>query len=376
MEERVEIINPIGTLLTKNNNKWQYGDEFIAWLKYNSNKFQSDMDLCKYLGVYEDFVKRLCVKYNFQLEFNYKKNDPRFKALYQDYNWCYQKYIIEGLSHDEMAKESGAKKRVVEKWCTEKHRLTRGFRKINKELSEKQKDLIIGSMLGDGHIDNRETQPMFIESHAENQKDYLYFKYEILEDLCNMPPVRKDACYKEFNGKQYLCQSSYRLCTRICNCLLQYRNKSYTYLLNLINEFSFSIWMLDDGYRDKSNWELCVAEYTPSDVEFAINILKDKYGLDSRVKKDIRYLYFDAKSSRKIDNIILNNIPNDLDIIKYKLTENDNLSKVEKRIYVDHNNENILFTDFCNLYNLNYKSTWSKIFIDNKSIYEILDGIL
>lgn len=302
------------------------------------------------------------------------KNSVKYKAIYQDYDWCYQKYIIEGLSHDEMALEANAKKRVVEKWCAEKHRLTRGYRKANKQLSEIQKDLIIGSMLGDGHIDKRETQPMFIESHAENQKDYLYFKYAILEDLCNQPPIRKEACYSPFNGKLYLCQPAYRFCTRLCDCLLEYRGKSYSHLLNLINEFSFSIWMLDDGYRSNSNWELCVAEYKQEDVILAIDILKNKYNLTSRLKKDIRYLYFDAKSSREIDKIILRNIPNELDIIKYKITEN-NICQEEKRVYIEFDNEKILLAEFCKTYDLNYKSTWGRIFKNNQSIESILEVI-
>ena len=301
-------------------------------------------------------------------------NSSKFKAIYQDYDWCYQKYVVEGLSHDEMALEANAKKRVVEKWCVEKYRITQEYRQIHKQLNDKQKDLIIGSMLGDGHIDRRETQPIFIVVHAENQKDYLYYKYDLLKEFCNIPPTKKEAGYREFNGKSYLCQAQYRVCTRIQDCFLDYRGKSYTYLLNLMNEFSFSIWMLDDGYRSRSNWELCVAEYEQEDVQFAIDILKNKYDLTSRLKKDIRYLYFDAKSSREIDKIILRNIPNELDIIKYKITEN-NICEEEKRVYIEFDNEKILLAEFCNTYNLNYKSTWGKIFKNNQSIESILEVI-
>ena len=300
------------------------------------------------------------------------KNSNKFKAIYQDYNWCYQKYMIEGLSHKEMAKEAKCTKRVIEKWCTEIHRITQEYRQVNKQLNEKQKDLIVGSMLGDGHIDKREDQPIFIESHAENQKDYLYYKYNNLKDFCNISPVRKEACYREFNGKMYLCQPQYRLSTRIHDCLLEYRGKSYTYLLNLMNKFSFSIWMLDDGYRDKSNWELCVAEYTQDDIDYAINIFKEKFELICWQEKDIRYLRFDAPSSRKIDKIILNNIPNDLDIIKYKITENKNIYGEEKKIYIKYKNEEILFTDLCKKYNLDYKSTWQRVFKNNENISNII----
>jgi hypothetical protein len=286
------------------------------------------------------------------------KNNINYSAIYQDYDWCYQKFMVEGLNHDEMAIEANSTKRVVEKWCTEKHRLTQKFRQQNKTLSELQRDLLIGSMLGDGHIDRREDQPMFIVAHAENQKGYLYYKYNILKDLCNIPPVRKEAYQTVINGGSCFCQPSYRFCTRIYDCLKEYRGKSYTYLLNLMNKYSFSVWMLDDGFRSRATWQLCVAEYTPSDINLAMDILKQKYNINAYPDKDIRYLDFDATSSRIIDQIILESIPNELDVIKYKITEN-NLSKPHKVLYVDENNK-ITLKEFCREHNLDYKYAWSK----------------
>ena len=268
------VINPIGILLIKNKiNVWEYDINFIDWLKNNCNKFSSESELTKYLDTYNGFIKKICKQNNIELEYNYGKTDPRFKAIYQDYNWCYQKYVIEGLNHNEMAKEAGCSKRVIEKWCQEKHQLTQKYRQENKTLSLLQKDLIIGSMLGDGHIDKRETQPVFIVSHAENQKDYLYYKYEILKDLCSKEPSYIEGGEREFKIGIYECQPGYRICTRIYDAFKEYRNKSYTYFLNLMNEYSLSIWILDDGFRAKSNWQLCVAEYTQDDIKCALDIL-------------------------------------------------------------------------------------------------------
>ena len=42
-------------------------------------------------------------------------------------------------------------------------------------------------------------------------------------------------------------------------------------------------------------------------------------------KHDPRYLRFNAEDSRGLDKIILSEIPNDLDIIRYKITENDKI---------------------------------------------------
>lgn len=241
--------------------------------------------------------------------------------IYRSYEWCFEKYIIEGLNHEEMALEANTTKRTIEKWCTEKHRLTQKYRQQNKELSKIQRDLIIGSMLGDGHIDNRTKQPIFIVSHSEIQKDYLYWKYNILKDLCNKEPSIIEEKDKIFDNKIYKSKKAYRLCTRIYDCLLEIRDMSVIELLDNLNKFSFSILILDDGYRDNRGlWQYCIAPYSKEEIDYMIKIFKEKFNIEGYIKEtDERYLKFRKNDSIIIDKIILKNIPNNLDIIKYKI---------------------------------------------------------
>lgn len=366
-------------ILWKNkNNHWEYKlDELVQYIEEKSKECVGKYDLCKKIGVYVGFIDALMSIHNIKINLQFKSdynNSIYYKAIYQDYNWCYQKYITEGLNHEEMSKEVGCKKRVIEKWCTEKYRLTQKYRQKNKVLSKLQSDLIIGSMLGDGHIDRRETQPIFIVSHAKNQKDYLYYKYNILKDLCNIPPseIAEKKVYFKNTGKEYLCQKQYRLCTRIYDCLKYYRSLNNGDLLNLINEYSFSIWILDDGFRGNSNWELCVAEYTSDDINLAIKLFNEKWNIKSRIQKDCRYLQFDAKSSRIIDEIILKNIPNKLDIIKYKITENKNICKTQNRIIINVEDKDILLSDFCKKNNLNYSRIINRTY-KNIDLYDSIN---
>lgn len=350
----------VESILWKNkNNIWEYDlDKLINLIEVISCNFRGKQELQNHLGVYREFLDRIELKHNIKIKYNFMltKNDPRFKAIYQDYNWCYQKYIVEGFNHDEMAKEANCSKRVVEKWCCEKHKLTQEYRRKHKELTKTQGDLIIGSLLGDGHIDKRETQPIFIVSHAENQKDYLYWKYEIVKDLCNIPPSYSSEEMRKFdNGKEYLCQPTYRVSTRIYDCFYKYREMTKEELINQLNELSLSIFVLDDGFRSSSNWELCIANFSSENKELFINVMKDKFDLDAYVcKYDNRYMKFTANSSRKLDSIILKNIPNDLDIINYKII-NNKISKEQKRIYINYKDENIYLKDFCEKNNLKYK---------------------
>ena len=261
-------------------------------------------------------IKKLGLKYQ-----HISKYNNNLKKIYQDYDWCYEQFITNGLNHLEIAEKANCSTRVIKKWVSEIFRLTTDKRMEELKLNEVQKDLIIGSLLGDGHIDKRETQPLFIVCHAENQKDYLFWKYEICKNLCNKSPSYTEGKDNVFVVSQYCnTQGFYRICTRIVNDLLYYRSLSKKDIISLLNIFSLCVFMLDDGYRSSSNWGICMGKLTEEDNMFFINTMQKRFKLICWIeKKDKRYIKFDAESSRKIDKMILDNIPNELDIIQYKI---------------------------------------------------------
>ena len=250
-----------------------------------------------------------------------KPNNPAFEAIYQDYDWYYKQFVDNGLNHEEMAKLAGCTKRVIEKWGQEKHHIDTYTRMKNKNLSSLQHDLVVGSLLGDGHIDKREGYPLFIVSHAEDQKDYLYYKYDVMRDLCEMFPT------KYAGKKQCLivdsvcnCQDFYRFNTRTYYALSQFREMSKLDLINQLNEYSFSIWMLDDGHcTTKGYWELCAPLDSDEERLAMVNVIYDKFTVTLIEQKDNRYFRLNAEDSLKVTKMILNNIPNYLDVIQDKI---------------------------------------------------------
>lgn len=252
-----------------------------------------------------------------------RKNSCKYKAVYQDYDWCYERYITNGMSMEEMAVEAGCKLRTIQKWCSEKHKLNCRTKKDELKLNKLQKQLVMFSLLGDGHIDRREHQPLFIVSHAINQKDYLFWKYEILQSICNKPPSHIDSKYHSFGGDTlYKCQEQYRICTCIVNDLIPIREMGKANIISQLNEFGLAIHFLDDVYRSKDGtWELCYAAFSDKEKELYRKILKERFNIEPRIRKDTRYIGFGKKDSSIIDEIILRNVPNDLDIIKYKILD-------------------------------------------------------
>src|SRR3989344_7267463 len=62
--------------------------------------------------------------------------------------------------------------------------------KMLPRLNRIQKDLIIGSLLGDGSLRlmGRSREASFVVDHSEKQKDYVLWKYEVLRNWVNREP--------------------------------------------------------------------------------------------------------------------------------------------------------------------------------------------
>lgn len=280
-----------------------------------------------------------------------KPNNPNFKAAYQNYDWCYERYINRSMTMQEMAGEAGTTLRTIQKWCQDRFGLNARSFKEHKKISELQKQIIMFGKLGDGHIDRRENQPMYIESHADNQKDYIFWKWSILKDLCAQEPVYYPEYVHYFGNKPYNCRAHYRICTRIINDLKPIRDMNNYDILLQLNEFGLSIHTLDDGCRSDSQWQVCVAEWTDDEVALYLTICKEKFGIIGKRLKDERYVEFTADSSRLLDKIILRNIPNDLDIIKYKILER-HITKKQNYQYVKYGEDIIGLSSYCKQHNI------------------------
>lgn len=251
------------------------------------------------------------------------KHSMHYKADYQDYDWCYQHFINEGMSHKEMAELANCSVRVIKKWCVERHRLTNDLRGETVKLTDRQRSIIIGGLLGDGHIDKREKYPLYILSHAEDQKDYLYWNYQELKNLCNHAPTYYPG-KKNVRIRDTICdtQPVYRLETRTYKSIGELRGLSIKELVDQLDELSFSVWMLDDGNHHRKAWKLC----TPFSDEICYYIIDKIYekfniqgGLSPNNTIHYNYIRFIRSESRKIDDYILRNIPNDLDVVQHKI---------------------------------------------------------
>lgn len=91
--------------------KWTIEEEQLLDLCYKEKRPMRE--IVKLLNKTDKSISSKAIKMGL-IANNIKKNNPKFKAIYQDYDWCYQKFVIENKSHREMAEEANCSLRVIQ----------------------------------------------------------------------------------------------------------------------------------------------------------------------------------------------------------------------------------------------------------------------
>jgi len=196
-------------------------------------------------------------------------------------------------------------------------------------ISQEEHDLVIGSLLGDASIRQREKNSCFRFSHSIKQKDYAEFKKNLIREfsISEFREVKRN--FKthfihaiDFSTKTHPIFNYYRT--------LFYKNNIKTItkeILNQINARSLAIWICDDGsYETKQGYIiLCTNAYSLEEHELMKHFLKAKFELNPTIGfRDEKYYYlrFKQEDSRRLIEIIRPYIP---ECMKYKLGEIKNV---------------------------------------------------
>lgn len=132
-------------------------------------------------------------------------------------------------------------------------------------LTNIQKDLIIGTLLGDGSLRTQSKGKTWRYSalQGEKQKDYLFHKYEILKPFCGTPPKEYVKLDKRYSKKSL----EYSFATKTFTEFTVFAHKFYSFNVTTniwvkdvphdIEQFltprAIAYWFMDDGYL-KRKW--------------------------------------------------------------------------------------------------------------------------
>ena len=154
-------------------------------------------------------------------------------------------------------------------------------------LTQIQRSVIIGSLLGDGYVRIvRGRRNAFLEvNHAYSMKEYVDQKYKILKDIVISPPkVRKG------NGNRI----AYRFFTRQHPEITELFNLFYKNGKKIIPDFklnpvSLAVWYMDDGSKcGTSSYYLNTQQFSVEDQHILMGYLRE-FGVESKLNKDKEY---------------------------------------------------------------------------------------
>jgi len=176
------------------------------------------------------------------------------------------------------------------------------------DFSSEQKELIIGTVLGDASIlQNSRGNAHLSIAHSVKQLDYLQYKQELLKPFSR--PIGEYGRYDKRYGRTYWTHRFFTRCHPFLTELRQvfYGNNGKELPAKIIENLtarSFSFWYFDDG-NNMTGYAttICTVSFPVDQVRTACEILGDKWGISCHPTKDGR-IYIRAGSYDRMEQLI------------------------------------------------------------------------
>ena len=192
-------------------------------------------------------------------------------------------------------------------------------------LTQEQKSVLIGSILGDGtlQLGERGANANFKSEHGLVQKEYVYWKYNIFKPWVFTEP-KISYRYKE-SRERYA--KSYWFRTVRHPTLTEFHKRFYENgkkmipkdIAGDIDALALAVWVMDDGSLNSNQLDISTYSFTLQDIYLLIDALKSNFGLSSKYYRDRDKgyrMYFNKTETRKLISLIKPHvIPN----IDYKI---------------------------------------------------------
>jgi len=209
------------------------------------------------------------------------------------------------------------------------------------KLNQQQKDLIIGTLLGDGNLqtETKGRQWRYRALQKAESKDYLFHKYEIFQSFCTSQPIFSEI-FDERTQKTY---QRWYFNTVVDDCFRHYGNLFYTFNpktqqmvkdvpLNIelfLTPCAVAYWYMDDGalkWLGKSNaMRICTESFSEHGVIRLQKALKNLFNIETNLVRKTTHdvfvgyrLSINEKNSLKFREIIQ---PYLVECMKYKVSD-------------------------------------------------------
>jgi len=230
-----------------------------------------------------DILNKYLNKSNKNAYKNRKFNISKSEAEYLKQNGKTFKEIAEYMGCSIIV----AKRRFKELGLSKTQQQDKSYKYWDVEPTYVQKQLIIGTMLGDGCITKSNR---YSASHSAKQREYIEYKFKILKTLCN-GKIYNCPVAVEWKGKMkmhdtiHFGAASNSYLARLRGIF--YKNKvkvfPHKFIMAELKEEGLAYWYMDDGYY-KSKPIFCTDNFSYNECLSIVNVLEKLFDIRSEVK--------------------------------------------------------------------------------------------
>jgi len=152
-------------------------------------------------------------------------------------------------------------------------------------LTEEQKSILIGVLLGDGAM-RKKTHALLEINHSYKQKEYVDWLYQkFIHYVDTEPKMRKS------NGKRI----AYRFTTKSLPILTTFYDSFFQEKHKIIPDnltlspLTLAVWYMDDGSRCDTDIYLNSQQFTQEEQEKLVSLLSEQYSIQASLNKDKQY---------------------------------------------------------------------------------------
>lgn len=161
------------------------------------------------------------------------------------------------------------------------------------KLTKEQKEILVGLMLGDGHLEtqnNGRTYRLKVEQTIRH-KEYVDWLYENFKEFINTPPKSRNhfAFGRGITNYRFntLSVGNFRF---FAHQFYERKKKKVPKLIKKwLTPLSMAVWFMDDGQiKSKKHRALLINTqcFTKSDLKRLQEALKEKFGIETTLKKE------------------------------------------------------------------------------------------
>lgn len=215
-------------------------------------------------------------------------------------------------------------------------------------LTDRQKDILYGSMLGDAKRQHTRVTSSAGFVHGDSQKDYLLWKFQEFKSIASENSLVAKP-YKDKRGYEGITWRFYTIANSdVEECILKFyatgKKQVTREILDVLTPLGVAVWFMDDGkmdfntrsiYNARPDATLCTDSFSLASCEIIKSFFQEKFSISTYLRENKPKQWrvcFDTDNTQKLIALIS---PHVIPCMRYKVDLQSSLQYVEKDSEID-----------------------------------------